>query len=91
MVVYARGMECEIGTNAKAKELVAAALTGRLTEVQSKELAALGPEVVSLARRGPAAGLLHHSDRGVQYACDDYQGLLSSHGIEVSMSGRGGK
>lgn len=44
---------------------------------------------MGLARRGPVAGLLHHSDRGVQYACDDYQGLLSSHGIEVSMSGRG--
>ena len=42
-------MECEIGTDAKAKELVAAALTGRLTDVQSKELAALSPEVLSLA------------------------------------------
>lgn len=49
MVVYAGAMECEIGTDAKAKELVAAALTGRLTDVQSKALAALSPEVVSLA------------------------------------------
>ena len=48
-VVYARGMECEIGTDAEAKELLAAALTGRLTDVQSKALAALSPEVVSLA------------------------------------------
>lgn len=44
---------------------------------------------MALARRQPAAGLLHHSDRGVQYASDRYQGLLAEHGIEVSMSGKG--
>ena len=44
---------------------------------------------MALARRSPGAGLLHHSDRGVQYASDDYQHLLRSHGIECSMSGRG--
>ncbi len=41
------------------------------------------------ARRSPGAGLLHHSDRGVQYASEDYQHLLQSHGIECSMSGKG--
>jgi putative transposase len=44
---------------------------------------------MAVARRCPDAGLLHHSDRGVQYACDDYQHLLKSHGMAVSMSGRG--
>jgi transposase InsO family protein len=44
---------------------------------------------MALARRQPRTGLLHHSDRGVQYASDDYQHLLASHGITVSMSGRG--
>jgi transposase InsO family protein len=44
---------------------------------------------MALARRQPRRGLLHHSDRGVQYASDDYQHLLQSHGITVSMSGRG--
>jgi transposase InsO family protein len=44
---------------------------------------------MAVARRRPDAGLLHHSDRGVQYACDDYQHLLQSHGMEVSMSGKG--
>ena len=44
---------------------------------------------MGLARRQPPDGLLHHSDRGVQYACDDYQGLLACHGITVSMSGKG--
>lgn len=44
---------------------------------------------MGLWRRQPRKGLLHHSDRGVQYACDDYQGLLERHGITVSMSGVG--
>ena len=44
---------------------------------------------MALERRRPQNGLLHHSDRGVQYASDDYQHLLASHGITVSMSGRG--
>ncbi len=44
---------------------------------------------MGLWRRQPPKGLLHHSDRGVQYACDDYQGLLDRHGIVVSMSGVG--
>ena len=44
---------------------------------------------MAIARRGPGPGLLHHSDRGVQYASDDYQGLLGRHEIQVSMSGKG--
>ena len=35
------------------------------------------------------AGLLHHSDRGSQYASDDYQRLLAAHGIRCSMSRKG--
>jgi transposase InsO family protein len=34
-------------------------------------------------------GLLHHSDRGSQYASDDYQGLLAAHGLRCSMSAAG--
>jgi putative transposase len=44
---------------------------------------------MAIARRQPGRGLLHHSDRGVQYASDDYQYLLQSHGMEPSMSGKG--
>ena len=44
---------------------------------------------MALAGRSPGAGLLHHSDRGVQYASDDYRALLAGHGIECSMSGKG--
>ena len=39
--------------------------------------------------RHPAAGLLHHSDRGSQYASYAYQDLLVTHGIVRSMSGKG--
>jgi transposase len=49
IVVYAGGMDGEIGTDAEAKRLVAAALTGQLTDVQSQALAELSPEVLSLA------------------------------------------
>jgi transposase InsO family protein len=46
--------------------------------------AALG---MALAARRPAPGsLIHHSDRGVQYACSDYTTLLAAHGIQPSMS-----
>jgi putative transposase len=39
--------------------------------------------------RSPPAGLLHHSDRGVQYAAHAFQGLLVRHGITCSMSRKG--
>ena len=40
-------------------------------------------------RRGPAAGLLHHSDQGSPYASEDYQVMLEARGITCSMSRRG--
>jgi putative transposase len=44
---------------------------------------------MALARRRPPAGLLHHSDRGVQYACDGYRQLLAEAQMQVSMSHKG--
>jgi transposase InsO family protein len=42
---------------------------------------------MALAARKPAPGtLIHHSDRGVQYACEDYTSILEAHGIHASMS-----
>jgi putative transposase len=38
------------------------------------------------ARRPSAGGLIHHSDRGVQYACGDYTDLLEAYDIRSSMS-----
>jgi transposase InsO family protein len=44
---------------------------------------------MALQQRTPTTGLLHHSDRGSQYASTSYQRLLTTHGIAVSMSRRG--
>ena len=44
---------------------------------------------MALKNRRPSQGLLHHSDRGVQYACNEYRDLLEEHGIQCSMSGKG--
>jgi transposase InsO family protein len=44
---------------------------------------------MALSRRKVKAGLVHHSDRGVQYAADDYTSLLVQHGIQISMSRKG--
>lgn len=44
---------------------------------------------MALTQRGQPQQLLHHSDRGSQYASKDYQRLLQNHGIECSMSRRG--
>lgn len=43
----------------------------------------------ALHHRRPAAGLVHHSDRGSQYASADYRALLAAHGVTASMSRRG--
>lgn len=42
-----------------------------------------------LERRQPAPGLVHHSNRGVQYASHDYAELLKAHGMVISMSRKG--
>jgi len=44
---------------------------------------------MALANRKPTTGLLHHSDRGSQYAARRYQRLLGEHGITPSMSRTG--
>jgi len=44
---------------------------------------------MAIEQRKPGAGLVHHSDRGVQYASGEYIGLLKQHHAEISMSRRG--
>jgi putative transposase len=43
----------------------------------------------AIRRRRPAAGLIIHSDRGVQYACKDFRQLLDKHDFVQSMSRKG--
>ena len=44
---------------------------------------------MAIQGRAIAPGLVHHSDRGIQYASNDYTGLLKDHQIEISMSRKG--
>ncbi len=44
---------------------------------------------MALARRQPGRGIVHHSDRGSQYAGEACRKLLSDHGMVCSMSRRG--
>ena len=44
---------------------------------------------MAIDRRRPEPGLLCHSDRGSQYASDDYQAVLARHGMVCSMSRKG--
>lgn len=44
---------------------------------------------MAVQRRCPEPGLLHHSDQGCTYASEDYQTILTNHGITCSMSRRG--
>ena len=43
---------------------------------------------MAVRRRCPEPGLLHHSDRGCTYTCEDYQAYLATQGITCSMSRR---
>ena len=50
------------------------------------ELATEALAMAIAARRPPPGSLIHHSDRGVQYACGEYAALLAAHDIQASMS-----
>jgi putative transposase len=43
----------------------------------------------ALVKRQPPAGCIHHSDRGVQYACHEYVALLEGANMKISMSRTG--
>lgn len=46
-------------------------------------------KVMEINLRSPPSGLIHHSDRGSQYASHDYQALLKQHGMIAIMSRKG--
>jgi putative transposase len=59
-----------------------------MSETMPQELT-LAALAVALGWRDPAPGLVHHSDRGSQYAAGDYRKVLRARGITVSMSRKG--
>jgi len=50
---------------------------------------AIAALVMALAERRPQPGLVHHSDRGVQYASHQYTSLLKENQVQISMSRKG--
>jgi transposase InsO family protein len=50
---------------------------------------ALSALKMAIVNRRPSAGLIYHSDRGVQYACEAFRKLLELHGFIQSMSRKG--
>ena len=44
---------------------------------------------MAISAQRPGAGLIHHSDRGVQYASHDYRATLAADGVTASMSRKG--
>lgn len=67
-----------------SRKIVGWAMGGRITtELITKALK------MAIHNRRPGAGLIHHSDRGCQYASNEYQALLKKHAIKCSMSRKG--
>jgi putative transposase len=66
------------------KEIVGYAMGDRLTRnLVSESL------FRALSHKRPSKGLMHHSDRGVQYCSLEYRDILNHYGLAVSMSGKG--
>jgi transposase InsO family protein len=66
------------------REVVGWSASSRMT----RQLATAALQM-ALGKRDPGLGLLHHTDRGSQYASADYQNILKEHGMVCSMSRKG--
>jgi len=67
-----------------SRRVIAWGMGSRLTQ----ELAT-GALTMAIEHRRPAHGVVHHTDRGSQYAATPYRALLADHGLTASMSRRG--
>lgn len=67
-----------------SRRVVGWALSQSLQHELSLEALKMAVEI-----RKPPDGCIHHSDRGVQYACDEYVRFLMAHGFRISMSRSG--
>ena len=73
-----------VGLDLYSRRVMAWGMGSRLT--QELATAAL---TMAIEHRRPARGVVHHTDRGSQYAATRYRELLASHGLTASMSRRG--
>ena len=67
-------------------DLFSRRIVGWATSDRVPQTLALEALTMAIARRRPESGLIHHSDRGGQYASAAYQDLLDRHGLVASMS-----
>jgi len=67
-------------------DLFSRRIVGWATDARPEQALALEALQQALHHRRPAPGLVHHSDRGGQYASANYQDLLDRHGMICSMS-----
>jgi len=67
-------------------DLFSRRIVGWATSERVHQTLALEALAMAIAQRRPAPGLVHHSDRGGQYASAAYQDLLDRHGLVASMS-----
>jgi putative transposase len=67
-----------------SRKVIGYALSERLTAPLALEALQM-----AIAERNPPEGCIHHSDQGVQYACDEYVAKLAAAGLKGSMSRRG--
>ena len=67
-----------------SRRIVGWAMSDRLTTPLATDALSM-----ALRARRPASGLVHHSDRGCQYASHDYQRALAQSGLVCSMSRKG--
>ena len=74
---------------AAIKDMATREIVGRSMADHLRAELCIDALVMALHRRRPSRGLIHHSDRGGQYAAEPYRQVLERHGIRRSMSRRG--
>jgi putative transposase len=70
-------------------DLYSRQIVGWAMDKRIKKQLTLDALAMAYWRRKPPSGLLHHSDRGSQYACHDYRKRLNQYGMVASMSRKG--
>jgi putative transposase len=74
---------------ATVMDLYSRRIVGWAMQASLERSLTVGALEMAITQRQPGPGLLHHSDRGSQYACGDYQQALCQHGMVCSMSRKG--
>lgn len=87
-ITYIR-LRCEFVYLAVILDAFSRRVIGWALDRTLEDTVTLGALRMGLQQRRPAPGLVHHSDRGVQYASGEYIDVLRTQGIVISMSRKG--